>query len=286
MTWWGSMGKLRPWENEWVQEGFIIHQKVLGVASGTSLSVATPQVCVKTPEKDKTLQAKVHCPAGRSPTEQFELPTLTNMAFGSCLQDLITPRTSPPSFDRVSSPWPEPSDRSMEKEWVHVTSEVTDPARHGLAMFLWEKSSVPLDAQKPHLGFLGTDGLAEWESAGARQLSTSSDPRWRPDSAPWGLPGGSLCAGPLDRPTIPSPPSLHLLQIADSASMGLGEGGCFMAVKNNVNRSPALKRKHSWHGREQLCPPRRNKLKIKGTKVLPASLQIQEAKTIPQPGTG
>lgn len=32
-----------------------------GVASGTSLSVATPQVCVKTPGKDKTLQAGVHC---------------------------------------------------------------------------------------------------------------------------------------------------------------------------------------------------------------------------------
>lgn len=148
------------------------------MASGTSLSVATPQVCVKTPEKDKTLQANVHCPAGCSPTEQSDLShTLTNMAFGSCLQDLITPWTSLPRFEGVSSPWPEPSEGSMEKGMAHVTSKVTDPARHGLAMFLWEKCSAPLDAQKPHLGFLGTDRLAEWESVDARQLFTSSDAR-------------------------------------------------------------------------------------------------------------
>lgn len=46
-----------------------------GVASGTSLSVATPQVCVKTSGKDKTLQSGVHCPAGCSPTEQSDLST-------------------------------------------------------------------------------------------------------------------------------------------------------------------------------------------------------------------
>lgn len=145
---------------------------------------------------------------------------LPNTAFGSCLQDLITPQTSLPHFEGVRSPWPEPSEGSMEKGMTRVTSEVTDPERHGLAMSLWEACSTPLDAQKPPLGFLGTDRLAEWESADARQLFSSSDPRWRPDSAPWGLPGGSPCAGPLDLPAIPSPPSPHFIHIADSASMG------------------------------------------------------------------
>lgn len=81
----------------------------------------------------------------------------------------------------------------MEKGMAHVTSEVTDPARHGLAMFLWEKCSAPLDAQKPHLGFLGTDRLAEWESVDARQLFTSS-PLQMPGEDQTQLPGGSLGA--------------------------------------------------------------------------------------------
>lgn len=121
----------------------------------------------------------------------------------------------------------------MEKGMTLVTSEITDLERHGLAMFLLEACSAPLDAQKPRLGFLGPDRLAERESADAQQLSRSQV------KTRLQLPGGSLCAGPLDLPAIPSPPSPHLTQITDSASMGLGEGGCFTAVKNNVNSFPA-----------------------------------------------
>ena len=92
--------------------------------------------------------------------------------FGRCLQVHILP-----SFVGVSSPWPELSDGSMEKGMALVTSEITDPERHGLAMFLLEACSAPLDAQKPRLGFLRPDRLAEQDSADAQQRFSSSDPR-------------------------------------------------------------------------------------------------------------
>lgn len=148
------------------------------MASGTSLSVATPQVCVKTPEKDKTLQANVHCPAGRSPPEQSNLSThLQTWRLEAVSKTLSLHGLPYPASRESAHPGQNPVREAWRREWPMSLQK--SQIQQGMA---WPCSSgksarPPLDAQKPHLGFLGTDRLAEWESVDARQLFTSSDAR-------------------------------------------------------------------------------------------------------------
>lgn len=125
------------------------------MTSGTSLSAAASQACVKTLEENPTLQAEVHCPAGSSPTEQSDLSArlqtqpLEVVSKSGSLHGLPYPATWEPAH---------PAQNPVREAWRGTRSvslsEATDAERHGLVMSLWEACSAPLDAQKPHLGFL------------------------------------------------------------------------------------------------------------------------------------
>lgn len=210
----------------------------------------------------------------------------TNTAFGSCLQVCITPRSSLPRIMETAHPAQNPVREAWRRKWSVSLSEAMDPERHGLVMALWEARLEPLDAQKLHLDFLRADRIEEWDSADAQQLSGSSDPRWRPDCSSLGAPRGL----PVCWPTRSSHNTISTI-----ATLNRNRRFCKQEPRgrrtldngeNNSNSYPALEPKHSWLWQEQPRPPRRSKLKIKGNKVLPASLQIQEAKKKPQPGTG